>query len=68
MNLTQLDLINLLSFFFTIENLQANLTQNDKQDLENELSEKADSILKEIHSHLQLQDEKLNRILEKLNA
>ena len=68
MNLTQLDLINLLSFFFTVENLQANLTQNDKQDLENELSEKADSILKEIHSHLQLQDEKLNRILEKLNA
>ena len=52
-NLTALDFINLLSFYLSLENLEANLTQNDKQDLQSDLSSKADIILKEIHSHLE---------------
>ena len=62
-----LDLITLLSFVISLENLEENLSQNDKQDLQRDLSEKADKILAEIHSHLEVQDNKLNDIMEKLN-
>lgn len=62
-----LDIITLLGFVISVENLNQNLSQNDKQDLQNDLSEKAERILNEIHTHLQDQDEKLNRIMEKLN-
>ena len=64
---TFLDIITLLGFVISLENLNQNLSQNDKQDLQNDLSEKAERILDEIHSHLQDQDEKLNRIMERLN-
>lgn len=70
-NLTTLDLINIISFLISLENLEANLTQNDKQDLQSDLSSKADIILKEIHSHLEKQDKKLDQILgllEKLSS
>ena len=65
--LTFLDLVSLASFFVGIENLDMNLTQDDKQDLQRDLSEKSDAILSEIHKHLEEQDLKLNIILEKLN-
>ena len=64
---TFLDIITLLGFVISLENLNQNLSQNDKQDLQNDLSEKAERILNEIHTHLQDQDEKLNRIMERLN-
>ena len=62
-----LDIINILGFIVSVGNLKENLSQNDKQDLQNDLSEKAERILNEIHTHLQDQDEKLNRIMEILN-
>lgn len=65
--LTFLDIITLLSFVISLENLEENLSQNDKQDLQRDLSEKADRILTEIHTHLEKQDEKINAIWEKLN-
>ena len=65
--LTFLDVISLLSFYIGIENLQSNLTQTDKQDLQQELSKKSDTILAEIHKHLEEQDSKINWIMEKLN-
>lgn len=65
--LTFLDIITLLSFVISLENLEENLSQNDKQDLQNDLSEKAERILNEIHTHLQEQDEKLNRMMEILH-
>ena len=64
---TFLDIITLLGFVISLENINQNLSQNDKQDLQNDLSEKAERILNEIHTHLQDQDEKLNRIMEILN-
>ena len=64
---TFLDIITLLGFVISVENLNQNLSQNDKQDLQNDLSEKAERILNEIHTHLQDQDAKLNIIMEKLN-
>lgn len=65
--LTFLDIITLLSFVISLENLEENLSQNDKQDLQRDLSEKAERILTEIHTHLEEQDKKINAIWEKLN-
>ena len=62
-----LDIITLLSFVISVENLEQNLTQNDKQQLQNDLSEKADKILSEIHTHLEKQDKLLTDIWERLN-
>jgi hypothetical protein len=67
MNDDFLDIITLLSFIISIENLEENLSQSDKQDIQNDLSEKADKILNEIHTHLEKQDKLLNDIWERLN-
>ena len=66
-NLDFLDIITLLSFVISVENLEQNLTQNDKQQLQNDLSEKADIILSEIHTHLEKQDKLLTEIMDKIN-
>ena len=63
---TFLDTINLTSFLVGMLNFNENLTQGDKQDLLEAFSQKADNLLKEIHSHLQEQDEKIDIILEEL--
>lgn len=61
-----LDLMNVASFLLALENLNANLTQNDKAELQHDLANKAEAILKEIHLHLERQDLKINSILQKL--
>lgn len=61
---TFLDMITLISFMVGVMNLEENLTQGDKQDLMQEFDTKASSLLKEIHSHLEDQDNKLDQILE----
>ena len=63
---TFLDIIALLSFCIGVINLDENLTQSDKADLQEELSKKADLLLKEIHGHLEKQDALLQSILEEL--
>jgi len=64
---TFLDILSILSFLIGTMNLNENLTQGDKQELLEEFSTKADVLLKEIHSHLEKQDNKLNKILEELS-
>lgn len=64
--LTFIDWIALISFWVALQNLDLNFTQEDKQDLENDLTEKSRQLLDEIHGHLTAQDEKLNEILELL--
>lgn len=61
---TFLDTLSILSFAIALENLDANLTQNDKQELMEELNEKTDRLLNEIHNHLKEQDKKLDSIIE----
>lgn len=63
-----LDLLNIMSFCIGIMNLQENLNQGDKQDLEHELADKADMLLEEIHKHLEEQDAKLDIIAKRLEA
>lgn len=62
--LSFLDTVNLMSFCISLMNLNENLSQGDKQDLQNDLSEKMEIILKEMHGHLKEQDIKIDKILE----
>ena len=64
--LTWLDLLNVLSFLIGVENLESNLTQNDKADLQKSLSENAERLLNEIHAHLEEQDRKIDEIMRRL--
>lgn len=61
-----LDLLNIMSFCIGIANLNQNMTQNDKQELNNNLNEATGKLLTEIHAHLQEQDNKIDMILKKL--
>ena len=65
--LSFLDLLTIASFAISLENLEENMTQSDKQDLQKELSDKADLLLKEIHQHLEQQDKKIDEILRRIN-
>lgn len=64
--LTFLDILNIASFLIGIENLEMNLDQNDKQDLQQNLSEATDKLLAEVHAHLETQDKKIDEILKRL--
>ena len=66
--LTFLDILNVLSFLIGVENLESNLDQNDKADLQHDLSMTAEKLLSEIHAHLELQDVKIDKILKRLEA
>lgn len=65
--LTFLDLLNIMSFCIGLMNLQENVTQGDIQDVMKRLSENTDHHVKEIHKHLETQDDKIDRIIEVLN-
>lgn len=67
MNQQYLEAINLLGFAINLINLQENLTQNDKSEIIQNLSNSTDKLLKEIHAHLERQDEKIDKILEILS-
>lgn len=64
---TFLDTLNIMSFLIGMMNYGENLTQGDKQELQESLSQKAELLLKEIHGHLKDQDKKIDKILEVLN-
>ena len=61
-----IDLLSIASFVIGLMNLEENLTQGDKQDLQKDLSNKADMLLTEIHKHLEEQDKKLDYIIKEL--
>ena len=65
---TFLDIITLLGFSIGIANFNENITQSDVQNLQKQLSDRIEDVLNDIHLHLQEQDEKIDMILEELNA
>ena len=65
---TFLDLISILSFVIALQNLDLNVTQEDAQNLQRDLAEKSDLLLKEIHGHLEQQDDKINKIISMLEV
>lgn len=62
--LNVLDILNILSFFIGVLNLDQNLTQNDKQELMSEVDGKTAEILSEIQKHLENQDRKIDELME----
>lgn len=63
-----LDAVTMVGFIIGMLNFEENLTQSDKQELMSALDEKTSGILTSIDKHLQIQDEKLNEILKRLES
>ena len=63
-----LDLITLMSFIISLENLDLNVTQEDAQNLEKKMDGSMNRLLNEIHSHLEEQDKKIDLILEVIKS
>lgn len=61
--LTFLDLISILSFWIGVENFDMNVTQEDMQKNANRLDAHLRKEVDDIHSHLSIQDAKLNHIV-----
>ena len=59
-----LDILSIMSFVISIMNLDENLGQSDKQELMEELNNKTNKLLSELHKHLEVQDDKLDKIME----
>lgn len=64
--LSMLDILNILSFFIGVMNLNENLTQGDKQDLMSALNKSTADILNQINKHLEIQDIKIDSIMDRL--
>lgn len=62
--LTFLDLVTLISFVIGLQNLEINITQDDLQDMAAKADKKQTDGIEDIHRHLAIQDEKLNKIFE----
>lgn len=65
---TFLDIITIVSFLIGLENLDLNATQDDMARIQKDLADKADNILTEIHQHLEMQDTKIDKILEVIDS
>ena len=64
---TFLDMISIISFCVGLQNLDINLAQEDLDNQTQELDRRLKQVVDDIHEHLQMQDEKINEILEVLN-
>ena len=66
-----IDILSILSFIIGLQNLELNIDQNDMDRQTQEIHDKASKLvndaLSEIHQHLKMQDDKINKILEVLN-
>ena len=66
MNYSYIDLVNLMDLAINLQNLRSNTSQEERQKLEEHFNEKLEAVLQELHDHLQLQDDKIDLILSKL--
>ena len=68
LNYSYIDYVNLMDLAINIKNLRSNASQEERQKLEEHFNTKLNSLLEEIHSHLQEQDNKIDLILKKLEV
>lgn len=70
--LTMLDWLSILSFAVGLQNLDLNVSQQDiqnqTQDLYTQFNKQIKTALSEIHSHLEKQDDKIDKILQLLDS
>ena len=64
---TFLDLISLISFCVGLQNLDLNISQENLDNQTQELDARLHKVVDDIHNHLAVQDQKLNKILEGMN-
>ena len=67
-NYSYIDYVNLLDLAISLQNLRSNTSQEDRQKLEEHFNNKLNTLLEEIHNHLQKQDEKIDLILQKIEG
>ena len=65
---TFIDYVAIISFLVGLQNLDLNITQEDFQKLMQDLDKQTNTLLKELHGHLEAQDIKLAIIHAKLDA
>ena len=69
---TFLDIVTLISFVVGLQNLELNITQENLDNQTMELKEQVDKevrlALSEIHSHLELQDKKIDELLKRMET
>lgn len=61
-----LDILSIISFVIGLKNYMESLNQGDKQEILHDFNKNTDALLRQINSHLEEQDEKINKILKKL--
>ena len=66
LNYSYIDYVNLMDLAINIRNLKSNTSQEERQKLEEHFNNKLSEVLNAIHLHLQEQDEKIDKILKKL--
>lgn len=66
LNYSYIDYVNLMDLAISLQNLRSNTSQEDRQKLEEHFNNKLNSLLEEIHNHLQEQDRKIDLILKAL--
>lgn len=63
-----IDVLSVASFFIALQNLDLNLAQEDLDNQTQELDKSLRKVVDDIHSHLSIQDTKLNYIVNRLEA
>ncbi len=66
-NIEFLDVLTIINFVIGLKNYGETLNQTDKQDLMKEVDQRTSKILKEIQEHLKIQDEKIDKVLKRLD-
>ena len=64
---TFLDIISLISFCVGLQNLDLNISQENLDNQTHELDASLRKVVDEIHRHLTIQDEKIDKIWEEIN-
>ena len=62
-----LDILNIMSLMISMQNYGMNLTQNDKQDLLQDLHNSLTENVNDIHQHLLDQDKKIDYLISLLS-
>ena len=64
---TFIDLISVISFIVGLQNLDLNITEQDITNQTQELDRRLREVVDDIHKHLQMQDDKIDKILERID-
>lgn len=67
-NLGFLDILTIMSFCISLQNLELNTSQEDIQRQTEDLDKVLRENVEEIHRHLQKQDEKIDMILKEIRT